>query len=206
MLAPRKTLWSTPSTVVDRAIEWVGPLCVNDLVCDIGCGDGRCLIQWATHYSKTLNKNRSTTTTSTDAAATTAATAAAAAAGTAHTTASFVGIDIDAERIQQARQSWKEAVTKGEVNGSIHVEFYCTNALEAYDIFCHATIIFLYLIPRGLRKIKPVLERIPHPIQVITYMSPLPDEVPLQKEYVKVPHQPNAEWPVFAYRLDKNKG
>ena len=193
MLAPRKTLWSTPSSVVERAIGWIGPLDGNDRVCDIGCGDGRCLIQWATHYSKTMNGIASATTST-------------AAAGTADTTASFVGIDIDDERIQRAKQGWEEAVTKGEVNGSIRVDFYCMNALEAHDVFCRATIIFLYLIPRGLRKIKPMLERIPHPVRVITYMSPLPDEIPLQKDYVKVPHQPNAEWPVFAYRLNRNKG
>eukprot|EP00977_Amphora_coffeiformis_P015796 scaffold4726_cov156-Amphora_coffeaeformis.AAC.4 len=185
MLAPRKTLWSTPSEVVGRAIEWGGRLDASDCVCDIGCGDGRCLVQWATHYSKSLDR--------TDATGTTAA-----------TTASFVGIDINHDRIQQARQSWKQAVIKGEVHENIKAEFYCMNALEAYDIFCRATVVFLYLIPRGLRKIKPMLEQIPHPIQVITYMSPLPDEIPLQTECIKVPHQPNAEWPVFAYRLGEN--
>lgn len=178
MLAPRKTLWSTPSAVIERAIGWCGPLGRSDRVCDIGCGDGRCLVQWASKYSTQLTEGSVGTS-----------------------TASFVGIDIDQERIEQARRSWKQAVDRGDIDASIKVEFHSVNALEAYDIFCHATIIFLYLIPRGLRKIKPMLEQIPHPIQVITYMSPLPDETPFQKDCVKVPHQANAEWPVFAYRL-----
>ena len=188
MLAPRKTLWSTPSEVMERAIEWCGPLDGNDYVCDIGCGDGRCLVQWATHYSKQLTTQPGVVPSSGNG-----------------TTASFVGIDIDEERIQQARQVWKQAVDKGEVNGSIKAEFHVMNALEAYEIFGHATIIFLYLIPRGLRKIKPLLEQIPHPIQVLTYMSPLPGETPFQKNCIKVPHQPDAEWPVFAYRLGESK-
>ena len=185
MLAPRKTLWSTPSAVMDRVTEWCGPLRDNDCVCDIGCGDGRCLIQWATIYSKDLAcqlpKNASTIT-----------------------PASFVGIDIDADRITQARNAWQDAVKRGEIDERIKVEFHCLNGLEAFEIFRHATIIFLYLIPRGLRKMKPLLMQIHHPIQVITYMSPLPDETPTMKESIRVPHQPDAEWPIFAYKLKGN--
>ena len=40
MLAPRKTLWSTPDAVIDKAIEVVShPLTESDCVLDIGCGD-----------------------------------------------------------------------------------------------------------------------------------------------------------------------
>lgn len=38
MLAPRKKLWSTPDTVIAKAIAWV-PLQPGDLVGDVGCGD-----------------------------------------------------------------------------------------------------------------------------------------------------------------------
>ena len=179
MIAPRKTLWSTPKAVVEQAIAWCGPLQSNDCVCDIGCGDGRCLIQWATQYSSTLSQNGDTAA-----------------------TASFIGIEIDAERIEQAKRSWQQAVENGQVDARIQVEFHCKNALEAFEIFCRATVIFLYLIPRGLRQIKPLLLQAQKPMQVITYMSPLPDETPIHNACVRVPHQPNAEWPVFAYKLN----
>lgn len=181
MLAPRKTLWSTPRAVLEQAVAWCGPLQPTDCVCDIGCGDGRCLVQWATLYSVTLLRDEENDN---------------------KDTASFVGIDIDADRIQQAKQAWQQAVETGAIDARIQVEFHCQNALEAYDIFCRATIIFLYFIPRGLRQIKPLLLQIPQPIKVVTYMSPLPGETPIHKQCIKIPHQPNAEWPVYAYRLN----
>ncbi|KAL7471598.1 hypothetical protein ACHAXS_011905 [Conticribra weissflogii] len=46
MLAPRKKLWSTPSSAVDIALE-LADLDEHDVVYDIGCGDGRVLIQLA---------------------------------------------------------------------------------------------------------------------------------------------------------------
>lgn len=188
MLAPRKTLWSTPSAVVEQAIAWCGPLSPNDCVVDIGCGDGRCLLQWATHYSATLPISSSNKEAFADGS---------------FPTVHFIGIDIDAKRIQHAKQSWQQAVEKGDIDARINVEFHCQNALEAFDIFgTQATVIFLYLIPRGLRKIKPLLRQINHPVQVITYMSPLPEETPVHRTCIKVPHQPNAEWPVYAYRLN----
>lgn len=42
MLAPRKTLWSTPPEVVDAAIQALNPN-EDDLTYDIGAGDGRFL-------------------------------------------------------------------------------------------------------------------------------------------------------------------
>ena len=44
MLAPRKKLWSTPSTAIDIALQFAN-LDVNDVVYDVGCGNGRVLIQ-----------------------------------------------------------------------------------------------------------------------------------------------------------------
>lgn len=46
MLAPRKKLWSTPSEVVDKAIELLAPG-EADVVFDIGAGDGRFLVRCA---------------------------------------------------------------------------------------------------------------------------------------------------------------
>lgn len=191
MLAPRKTLWSTPQAVLEQAVAWCGPLQPKDCVCDIGCGDGRCLVQWATMYSVTLRDKQSSSPSSSEDK-------------DSSTSACFIGIDIDANRIQQAKQAWQQAVEKGVIDARIKAEFHCQNALEAYDIFCRATIIFLYLIPRGLRQIKPLLLQIPNAIQVVTYMSPLPAETPIYKQCIKIPHQPNAEWPIYAYRLNAN--
>ncbi len=44
MLAPRKKLWSTPTEVIDKALELLSPS-AEDMVFDIGAGDGRFLIQ-----------------------------------------------------------------------------------------------------------------------------------------------------------------
>lgn len=44
MLAPRKKLWSTPSEVLDKALE-VLALGEEDVCFDIGCGDGRFLFK-----------------------------------------------------------------------------------------------------------------------------------------------------------------
>lgn len=44
MLAPRKSLWSTPIEVIDKAIEQLN-ISSTDIVYDIGAGDGRFLIR-----------------------------------------------------------------------------------------------------------------------------------------------------------------
>jgi hypothetical protein len=69
----------------------------------------------------------------------------------------FVGIDIDEERIRQAVELLKQAQSQGRIHPSILVSFHCANALEATHLFQNATVFFLYLIPRGLRIIKPLI-------------------------------------------------
>jgi cyclopropane fatty-acyl-phospholipid synthase-like methyltransferase len=46
MLAPRQKLWSTPEPAIDIALDYAN-LTVNDIVYDVGCGDGRVLIRMA---------------------------------------------------------------------------------------------------------------------------------------------------------------
>jgi cyclopropane fatty-acyl-phospholipid synthase-like methyltransferase len=107
MLAPRKTLHSTPLLVFSGALERL-KVQPNDVLYDIGCGDGRCVIEAAQKYG-----------------------------------IKAVGIEIDGERVLQARQKAKDA-------GVDHlVTIYKGNALD-FD-FSEATIIFLFLIERGLK-------------------------------------------------------
>lgn len=107
MLAPRKTLHSTPLSVIKEALSLVH-ITKEDILYDIGAGDGRCLIYAAQTYG-----------------------------------ISCVGIEIDQNRAEQARQSVKQAKLEHLIT------IYCGNALE-FDI-SPATIVFLFLIERGLR-------------------------------------------------------
>ena len=176
MLAPRKTLWSTPEPVITKAFEWIEPYIQDGTrICDIGCGDGRVILEWAQRCPS-----------ATPSAST--------------TTLSFIGIDIDAERIQQANQALAQARQEGRIAANVAVEFVCRNALEATDLLQNVTILFLYLIPRGLRILQPILRDLP--LHVVTYMSPLPGETFQRRELIPVPHQPGAAWPLYLYHLN----
>jgi len=109
----------------------------------------------------------------------------------------IVGYEIDEERGKIAQNAIAE---KGYA--SEYVDLVIGNALEQnYD---HGTIFFLYLVPRGLRLILPLLKSIPHPIKVVTYMSPLPDsEKPLQHIKVGTANHKGAEWPLWLYSLNE---
>lgn len=187
MLAPRKTLWSTPDAVIERLIENV-PLSATDRVLDIGCGDGRVLLMWASVYSTSVVLD----TVSCDSLA------------------SFHGIDIDGDRIDCAKTQLQHAQNEGTIDSRISVTFHCCNALEGdcVDMMKGATVFFLYLIPRGLRKIMRLIRTNggSRTIRVITYMTPLEGEIPFQIEKVQVPHQPGATWPLYFYRLDNASG
>jgi hypothetical protein len=194
MLAPRKTLWSTPDAVIDAVIQWV-PL-EGDTVCDIGCGDGRVILQWASAYSSVDRRENSEAT-----------------------MPSFVGIDIDADRIKEADNALEQARSEGRIDPRISISFNCGNALETTDLYRKATVFFLYLIPRGLRKIKPLLlqahqdgeitapnglqDQPSKQVRVVTYMSKFPDETPVRSESISVAHQPGSGWPLHLYSFPK---
>lgn len=176
MLAPRKTLWSTPEVVVDAAIQLIGRLQPSDKIIDIGCGDGRVLLQWAASPQVTRG-------------------------------VSLVGVDIDEERIQSANAALNAARQEGTIDDdAAELTFLCANALEAWDKVClGATIFFLYLIPRGLRRIQPLLlkhvQDTGQSIRVLTYMAPLPGCSAQEVVKVSVPHQPGATWPLYYYEI-----
>jgi SAM-dependent methyltransferase len=181
MLAPRKTLWSTPDSALDILTRWL-TLKDGDSVCDIGCGDGRVMLRWATALSSQTEQPTPSVT--------------------------FVGIEIDEERSELARTRIKEAFEKGRISRNIRIEIYTANALTESHLFKDATVFFLYLIPRGLRQIQPMLRELAQqrqnnlPIKVVTYMSPLPNEEHVAKEQCRVEHQPDAAWPIYLYHLN----
>ena len=212
MLAPRKTLWSTPLVALDHIVEWIPLLEPNDCVCDIGCGCGRLLLQWAQRYCEQQQQDQDQGHTST----------------TTTTTVKFIGIDIDPERIQQCQIALKQAQSQGKI--TCPVEFHCANALQCSTqrLFQEATIFFLYLIPRGLKLIHPLLMKhkeqqqqcrrnnnnvfptttststsTSSSLRVVTYMAKFPcgDHTPVDRALLSVDHQPGAAWPLYFYKL-----
>lgn len=79
----------------------------------------------------------------------------------------------------------------------------CGNALE--QDYSSGTVFYLYLVPRGLRIILPILKAINRPIRVITYMAPFPDvEVPIRCIKCTSEGHPDAEWPLYLYELNSH--
>lgn len=193
MLAPRKKLWSTPNEVISHVIQTIA-LHPEDTVCDIGCGDGNVLLRWAEAYSSSY---------------------AGEGKGEANQTQmmpTFIGIDIAEERIENAIRELDNYRRQGKILTRINVSFHCANALEASHLFQNANIFFLYLIPRGLRIMRPILEKHLETMEspcrasrsrVITYMAPLEETEPEQVFKVAVPHQPGASWPLYYYRIGR---
>ncbi|KAI9911932.1 hypothetical protein PsorP6_008870 [Peronosclerospora sorghi] len=149
MLAPRKTLYSTPLSAFRQALELVHITC-SDVVYDLGCGDGRLLIEAARRFGVRA-----------------------------------VGVEIDPERVQQAR-------TAAEMSGLGHlVTVHQANALE-FDIPGEASVVFLFLISRGLSLVRPKLEKL-RACRVITYLYPIPDVSRFEKHLVSTREQAREE-------------
>jgi hypothetical protein len=69
--------------------------------------------------------------------------------------------------------------------------------------YSKGTVFYLYLVPRGLRLILPILKAISHPIKVITYMAPFPEsEVPITQIKCTPVNQPEAMWPLYLYHFN----
>lgn len=185
MIAPRKKLWSTPDTVIDKLIESL-PITSSDTIADLGCGDGRVILRWAEHVSVTRKNDESELP-------------------------SFLGIDIDADRIEQAKRALVRLMEDGRICKSVRVSLVCANVIEQKELIAEVTVVFLYLIPRGLRILYPMLcdivdhrrQQTDRPresyLRVVTYMSPFALEQYSDVLRVTVPHQPDAHWPLYYY-------
>jgi len=113
------------------------------------------------------------------------------------TGARCVGIEVDQERCEQAQ------ININSSSVSSRCQIICGNALE-YD-YSNGTAFFLYLVPRGLKLILPLIRsQCISNFRIVTYMSPLPNETPAQMCKVSTAHQPGAEWPLFLYHFNCN--
>lgn len=116
MMAPQRTLWSTPEEVIKEALsDELLNLRTADHFADFGCGDGRVLAYAAEKYECKCK-----------------------------------GYEINSSRAEEARNLLRERGIQPE-----QAQVYTTDVLEAD--FEWPSAIFLYLIPRGLRR---VLKRI----------------------------------------------
>lgn len=74
------------------------------------------------------------------------------------------------------------------------------NALE--QDYSSATVFYLYLIPRGLRIILPVLKTLGKNLRVATYMAPFPEsETPIETFHLTSAKHPGANWPLYLYDI-----
>lgn len=114
------------------------------------------------------------------------------------TEARCIGIEIDEERAAFAQRLISE-----ENLLENKCKMICGNALE--QDFSEGNCFFLYLVPRGLRIVHPILKTIKHRIRVVTYMSPLPEETPVSITKIATAQHPDAKWPLYYYELNADE-
>jgi tRNA G46 methylase TrmB len=147
--------------------------CFKCAVYDIGCGDGRVLIEMASRSIPFTNEaydstqrcedeqtNSNTEVTSSMQQSTSSIAAATSTTSQQHYCTKFIGIDISPERVTEARNNIQNARTSGHIPPHVSIEIICGNALDTENVdidYTYATVIFLYLVPRGLRLIKPLI-------------------------------------------------
>lgn len=152
--------------VIHKSIDCL-QLTEDDVVYDIGAGDGRFILTVA------LN-----------------------------TKAKSVGIELDEERVQFIR----ERINELSLSSNNKCRVIADNALDV-DL-SEATSFFLYLVPRGLRIVLPLIRKIPRDnIRVVTYMSPFPSDgdggiEPVAIHKVSPEAQSDAQWPLFVYTFN----
>jgi SAM-dependent methyltransferase len=143
-------------------------------VYDIGCGDGRVLIEMASRSIPFTNEeecdsaqrceddqiNSNTEGTSSMQQSSSSVAEAATTTSQQHYCTKFIGIDISPERVTEARNNIQKARTSNHIPSHVSIDIICGNALDTDNVdidYTYATVIFLYLVPRGLRLIKPLI-------------------------------------------------
>jgi SAM-dependent methyltransferase len=147
----------TPEEVVDRMLDLaqVGP---DDVVYDLGCGDGRIVIEAVKRGAKR-----------------------------------GVGVDIDPERIAEARANARSAGVEDKVE-------FIEGDLFQMDLR-PATVITLYLLPALNMKLRPALWRLKPGTRVVSHAFDMGDWKPQREEQVNgrtvyfwtVPEQPRRQ-------------
>lgn len=110
------------------------------------------------------------------------------------TKAKVTGIEIESERVAST------ASTIATLGFEDNCKIICANALEID--YTDATCIFMYLIPRGLRLIEPILQQCKK-VRVVTFMNPLPSHDPIRTEKIATEQHPDAAWPLYYYELNQ---
>lgn len=129
----------------------------------------------------------------------------------------YVGIEIDEDRAKEAECNIERAKREGQIPKEACITIRRENAMEVD--YSQATAVFLYLVPRGLRLIKPILLGTGQkndksdgnddessslvPLRVVTYMAAFTDELNVKKETCTVDHQEGAAWPIYLYHLNR---
>lgn len=136
------------SDVVEIAISLLN-LVDNDIVYDLGCGDGRLLIT-------ACQKNKSI---------------------------KGIGIEYDKEIYQKACDS----VFMNKLSNQIQIIY--DNVLNVN--FSDATVIFIYLVPEGMRQLKHLLvDALDRGVRIVTYVFAIPDlqptDIKLYKSSTKI--------------------
>ena len=209
----------------------------NATVYDVGCGDGRVLIQMASRSVPFITDSGGTASyccnDETNNNSTASSSSSQQSSPSNHYCKQFIGIEISPERVEEARSNIRHAKDMNQIPSHVSIEIICANALDTDVIdYSRATVIFLYLVPRGLRLIKPIVwpkenepdsrkdddddsqTSVPSELRerltgnkkcrrVITYMSPFEDEEYVRKELCHVDHQVGAAWPVYLYHIKK---
>lgn len=186
MLAPRKKLWSTPKEALIKAIEVLN-IQPNDIVYDIGCGDGNFLF----HCLDSLYNNFIIQRHLTQADL---------------SPLQIIGVDIEEERIQSIHEKIQELrrseLYEGET-GQVMLE--CVKAIQGNALefdYSQGTCFYLYLISRGLRQIIEILvNNIHHPFRVVTFMYPIPNYRFLAKVEVHSEKHEGSQWPLYYYEF-----
>jgi uncharacterized protein (TIGR03000 family) len=133
----------TPHKVVEKMLQ-MAKVTKNDVVYDLGCGDGRVVVDAAKKYG-----------------------------------ARGVGIDIDPQRVKEARENVRKAKV-GE-----RVEIRQGDALKVPDL-SRATVVLLYMLPEFMEKLRPILEEQLKPgTRVVAHDYPVPGWPP--DEVARVP-------------------